>query len=73
MRFKAPEHVTEVHLSVGPVAVVDGFLTLPDDASSGDLAGLSANGFTPEVDSAPVPTPISRPTVATSASDTKED
>ncbi len=46
MRYAAPSDVTEVYLSTGPLTVVDGFVDVPDDASTGDLAGLSVNGFT---------------------------
>jgi len=47
MRFKAPEHVTAAHLSCGEIPVVDGFVTVPNDAPVSDFAGLCANGFTP--------------------------
>jgi hypothetical protein len=47
MRFAAPEHITSITLSSGPLAVgTDGFVDLPDDVSQGDLQGLAANGFT---------------------------
>lgn len=45
MRYAAPDDVTEVYLSSGPLAVIDGFVDVPVDASTGDLAGMAANGF----------------------------
>jgi hypothetical protein len=48
MRFAAPDHITSITLSSGPIGVgTDGFVEVPDDASQGDLQGLITNGFMP--------------------------
>ena len=68
MRFKAPPHTSDAALSVGPVQVIDGFLTLPEGASTTDIAGLQANGFVlaPETVAAPEPEVAPAPKVAAS-------
>lgn len=48
MRYSAPSDVSEVFLSSGPVPVIDGFIEVPEDASTANLAGLFANGFRPD-------------------------
>lgn len=47
MRYAAPADVTSIILSSGPLAVVDGFVELPDDATQGDIGGLAMYGFYP--------------------------
>lgn len=47
MRFSAPINVSAVSLSCGEFSVdKDGCIEVPDDIGTGDLAGLSVNGFT---------------------------
>jgi hypothetical protein len=53
MRFKAPADISGIDLSSGPVPVMDGFVTIPDDANQGDLAGLAVNGFVRDEAAAP--------------------
>ena len=45
MRFKAPEHASDVSISSGIYLVKNGYVTVPDDTGPGDLGGLNANGF----------------------------
>jgi len=47
MRFAAPQDVSDITLSSGPLPVVDGHIDVPDAAGAGDLASLAAYGFTP--------------------------
>lgn len=48
MKFSAPPHTHDVHLSTGPVVVdADGTVTVPDDLSQGDVVALCSAGFTP--------------------------
>lgn len=44
MRFTAPPHMHSADLTTGPTLVIDGIITLPDNAGPGDIAGLIANG-----------------------------
>lgn len=53
MRFAAPEDVSEIILSSGPLRVENGFVEVPDDATAGDLGGLAVNGFVAAPDDAP--------------------
>lgn len=57
MKFTAPADVSAITLSIGELAVIDGSVTVPDDAnlSEGDKAGLAAYGFTLEVEPAKAP------------------
>jgi hypothetical protein len=66
MRYAAPAQVSDVVLSIGPVAVIDGFITVPDDMPQGDANGLVVNGFTPAEDA-----PQSAPTIEAPAKPTK--
>lgn len=61
MRFAAPDHVTDITLSIGPVPVVDGHVEVPDDLGQGDLGGLAMHGFTRVAGEAPAPSPVKAP------------
>lgn len=67
MRFAAPEHASDIMLSIGTIPVVDGFADVPDDATEGDLGGLAVNGFTLAPDPMPVRVALRAP--ATPATD----
>lgn len=47
MKFLAPADLTDATLSTGPVPVIDGVLTVPDDTPQGDIDGLKVAGFVP--------------------------
>lgn len=53
MRYAAPADVGGINLSSGPLAVVDGFVDVPDDATASDLGGLATYGFLAVHDDAP--------------------
>jgi hypothetical protein len=61
MKFTAPDHITAITLSTGPVAVVDGTLTIDGDLLEGDRAALVQYGFTPLADE-PAPALKAKPT-----------
>jgi hypothetical protein len=57
MRYLCPPDTTGITLSSGPYSAdASGAIDLPDELAAGDLAGLSANGFTP----APIVHPTSK-------------
>ena len=62
MRYLAPPETTGIHLTTGPLIVVDGAVDVPDDALPGDLSGLAMNGFVLATDdhepAAPEPEPV---------------
>ena len=48
MRYKAPDHTSEIFLSTGPLRVDDeGYVNAPDDLPHADVTALCANGFAP--------------------------
>jgi hypothetical protein len=53
MRFKAPDHTSEVFLASGPLRVTDGHVEFLGNLALGDLAALLGAGFTPAVEVAP--------------------
>lgn len=59
MRYAAPPDVSAIHLSIGPLTVVDGFIEVPDGLSQGDLGGLAVNGFSPAPPASSPPTKAS--------------
>jgi hypothetical protein len=60
MRFTAPAHTTEVFLPSGPVPVVEGVATLPEDADTADIRAITSAGFVLE----PVKAPAGKPAPA---------
>jgi hypothetical protein len=67
-KWTAPADVSSIHLISGDLVVdADGTVTAPDDLTSGELSGLSANGFV-KIEGKPVvaPTPGSKTIVAPS-------
>lgn len=74
MRFSAPADTSAISLAAGEFAVAKGFVDVPDDIGSGDLAGLAANGFlpAPKGGKAPDPAPVAAvaPTPALAAPET---
>lgn len=44
-RFQAPADVSGITLSIGPLAVTNGFVETADDLPIGDVMGLLANRF----------------------------
>jgi hypothetical protein len=63
MRFKAPEHVSNVTVSSGPLQVEDGYVNTPDDCPETDNTSLLASGFVREDE--PVPAAAKIPPVIT--------
>jgi hypothetical protein len=56
MRFKAPDHISEVFLASGPVRVTDGFVEIAGELTLGDMSALIGAGFTPVVGDKPAKT-----------------
>lgn len=45
-KFTAPDHVTAIALSSGPLTVIDGAVTIVGELLEGDRAALISYGFT---------------------------
>lgn len=54
MKYKAPEHTSEIYLSTGPVATDStGHIEVADELHEGDVIKLCAAGYTPVAAEAP--------------------